>query len=245
MNTSFPAIAKLPATSVSQPKISDSATVDAGLKGFKFFPRKSFSGPQNRVGGAVRGDCISDGERVQVLLPVENNVGLTLEAKPTLFVYIPQTAAKQAELTLLDGEKSVYKTTLSISQTPGVARFSIPANANASLKVGNNYQWEVSLICDSDDRAEDIRVAGGVQRVKAEPTFANQLRRVSLRQRPGFYAEKGLWIDTLKSLADLRQANPTDSKLAADWADLLKSQGLNEVAEKPLSPCCTSVQNSE
>jgi hypothetical protein len=48
------------------------------------------------------------------------------------------------------------------------------------------------------------------------------------------YAEAGLWLDTIASLADLRNASPNDSSLVTDWEDLLKAVNLGTVAKEPL-----------
>jgi non-ribosomal peptide synthetase component E (peptide arylation enzyme) len=76
---------------------------------------------------------------------------------------------------------------------------------------------------------------GWIQRVAASEEVIKQLQTENPRDRVAIYAENGYWSDTLKTLVDLRAANPNDSSLWSDWSDLFKSVGLEAIAKQPIS----------
>ncbi|WP_332962542.1 DUF928 domain-containing protein [Microcoleus sp. ARI1-A5] len=48
------------------------------------------------------------------------------------------------------------------------------------------------------------------------------------------YAKNGIWYDTLTTLAQMRRKAPDDPSLKAEWTQLLQSQKLESIADKPL-----------
>jgi hypothetical protein len=59
------------------------------------------------------------------------------------------------------------------------------------------------------------------------------------REQINLYAANGIWHDALTNLAQLRQTNPEDAALMADWESLLKSVNLEAIATEPIVQCCT------
>jgi hypothetical protein len=170
------------------------------------------------------------------LLP-KTNLGLTVAGYPTFFFYIPQTPIKTAEFVLLDEEnkKKVYETTFQIQGTTGITKFSLPASKTLQpLAVGKVYHWYISMICDPEDRSGDIYVDGWVQRVEANPNLVNQLEKASPHDQIALYRKNDLWYDTLRTLAERRRLSPNDKAIATEWTTLLKSVGLDEIAQEPL-----------
>jgi hypothetical protein len=180
------------------------------------------------------------------LLP-STNIGLTVAANPTLFFHLPQTTAKSAEFVLQDKDgKEVYTTMLNLPGTPGVVSISLAKEkaASAQLEVGKNYKWHFGIICDHDDQAKNIYLDGSIQRVEPSPDLTNKLHKAAPKDRPSVYAEAGVWYDTVASLAELRQANPNDPKLAEDWTTLLQSVGLDTtIAQASLVGSITTIKN--
>jgi hypothetical protein len=193
--------------------------------------------PRRREGAAVRGSCDFIDEKPVPLLPTTEPV-LTAAKYPTFFVGLPQTSAKEAELLLLNSnEEVVYETTVTLPGKPGIVSFSLPADGTLPpLEVGKSYYWQLSLVCGSQDQEEYMLVEGSVQRVELSPSLVNELGKAPPREHPAIYAEAGIWYDTLTSLAQLRRSSPNDSTIVADWAELLKSVGLDGIAQKPLIP---------
>ena len=189
-----------------------------------------------RKPASPRGPCSPSEKSLTALLP-KTNLGLTVAGYPTFFFYIPQTPIKTAEFVLLDEEnkKKVYETTFQIQGTTGITKFSLPASKTLQpLAVGKVYHWYISMICDPEDRSGDIYVDGWVQRVEANPNLVNQLEKASPHDQIALYRKNDLWYDTLRTLAERRRLSPNDKAIATEWTTLLKSVGLDEIAQEPL-----------
>ncbi|MBD1934115.1 MULTISPECIES: DUF928 domain-containing protein [Cyanophyceae] len=232
---SIPATAESPQTPIRQ-TTPNRGQIRSGRLRFRL---PKVGAPRTREPGASRGssNCSNQEKSVMALLP-NTNVGLTLAERPTLFVAIPSSSAQQAEFTLHDEEnqqEALYKTKIPIPSTAGIVSISLPSDADSpQLEVGKKYRWSFSVICDAEDRAADIFVEGWVQRMEPSATLVKDLQKATERDRPVLYAEAGLWLDTIASLADLRNASPNDSSLVTDWEDLLKAVNLGKVAKEPL-----------
>lgn len=247
MDSGLSALADLPPIQAS-PKIDrGSGVLVAGLR----FSLPNIRSSRNHTAGASRGtSCSAQSQPARALLP-SSQIGLTVTASPALFVNLPQASTKSAEFTLTEAQdgqlgEEVYRTMLELPEKPGVASLTLPKEKAASslLKVGKRYQWELSLICDSSDRAKDVVIQGEIQRVELSLTLANQLEKAAPQDRPTIFANAGLWYDTVASLAQLRETNPTDPKLAEDWKTLLQSVGLDTaIAQSPLVGSLATVKN--
>lgn len=236
-STSLPATAALQQTQ-QQPFAHPSRIELARFFGFKF-PRIRASG--NLYGGGVRGNCMAEQVDMKALVP-NSQIGLTLVQNPTFFVRLSKTTAKQAKFTLINvnDNSATYEKTFPVTSTGGVISFTLPADAGA-LKANQEYHWGLQLLCenaDGDQGANPI-VDGAIKRVEPNATLASQLRSASLSDRVTLYAENGYWYDTIKTLADLRAANPKDPTLTDNWSQLLNQAGLQEIAQDPLIQCCT------
>lgn len=112
-------------------------------------------------GGGTRGECPKDKLLKQddpplTLLTPTHNPGLTSLKYPIFWVYVPQTSATEAEFTLVaQGENSGYRTTLPLSNIPGVVSFRLPSEAPPP-QFGKAYTWKLALICNPGDRTQDV-----------------------------------------------------------------------------------------
>jgi hypothetical protein len=197
--------------------------------------------PGRRVGGGTRGECSNNAGRLMALVP-ENNLALTQEAYPSILFYIPQTSKPTTmEFVLQDDKQNlVYEKTFthnaSNSQTGSGEIINLNLSDSASLPplvTGKTYHWYLSIICTPENRANDIVVHGWIQRVAIDSNLAKKLEQASLVERANLYAKAGLWQDALVSLAELRYTQPSDTKLAASWTELLKSEKLDVIAQEP------------
>ncbi|MEN9216949.1 MAG: DUF928 domain-containing protein [Gloeomargarita sp. HHBFW_bins_162] len=190
--------------------------------------------PANREGGAARGAvCPFSNQRLTALLP-SSNLGLTASARPSLFFYMPPTEGRSVEFLLLDSRGAeLYQSTTRINQS-GIVRMDLPSNA-PELVVGQSYQWYLSVICDPKDRTADLYVQGWVQRVAMPDSLQQQLQKAPASEHPYIYASAGLWHETLASLMELRQAQPGNANLQADWMSLLSMEGLDKIAQEPFA----------
>ena len=165
-----------------------------------------------------------------------NNFGLTKEAHQNLFFYLPKTSKKTMVEFVLQDEKSnsLSETTFTTSDSTGVVNVSLPNSESLpSLAIGKKYHWYLSIICEEDNRANDIFVDGWIQRIELAPEFAKKLEHFPPTERAVLYASNGLWYDALTTLAELLYTYPNDSRVAASWKQLLKSVSLDTIAQEP------------
>jgi hypothetical protein len=205
------------------------------------FVPPNWGAPGNRQGGATRGGACASGNKSLTALVPATNLGMTTAEYPELYFYIPKTSAQAMELALLDeNDHEIYQTAIAPSRTPGVVKISFADLKDLpALKSQKKYHWYLSLVCDATDRSADVFVDGWIQRIEPEPILANQLQRSTAKESVSLYAVNGIWYDTVAALAQTRQSSPSNTLLANDWADLLESVGLEQIAREPFVECCT------
>ncbi len=128
------------------------------------------------------------------------------------------------------------------------------------LTVGSIYRWEVSLICDINNRTRDLHTKGYVQRLLSNPDLNAQIQQASPLEQVFIYANARLWYETLASAIRLQPdqanqisqtssaANPLltplnpetgsrreDENIEAIWVALLNSAGLEQIAQQTIS----------
>ncbi|MEG3918775.1 DUF928 domain-containing protein [Microcoleus sp. T3_A4] len=184
----------------------------------------------------VRGGCASISQLGLTALMPKNKIGRTVSDYPTFFFYLPQTEAQSAEFILQDQSgNQIYKQDVTISNLSGVIGVSIPADKNVPpLEVGKSYTWNLTVICDSQDRSADQIEIGTVRRVELSEDIRRQLDQADPRQKTVIYAENGIWQDALSTLAAARRDQPNDTTFKADWESLLDSVKLGEIAQEPI-----------
>lgn len=192
--------------------------------------------PPATAGGATRGFCASGVKTITPLVP-KNDVGLTLAARPSFFFYTPTSPAKAAEFLLLSDDDTtvIYQHAFALPARSGVIEYVMPKDA-PSLEVGKLYHWYITLTCDvAMGPSGNPSVEGWVERTKPTSILVKALQKANKVAYPAVYADSGIWHETLTSLAMLRRQSPASSKAIADWRDLLKSVGLETVANEPLA----------
>ena len=198
--------------------------------------------PSVTAGGASRGSSCrkdSDTKSLTALIP-KDSFGLTLTNNPKFFFYIPETSAQAGEFVLKnDQDEDIYRKTFTIVGIPGIVSFNPLAEANIPpLQADKNYKWFFSLICDSNNRLEDIFVQGWLQITQPDATLTSQLKEAQDRDRLTVYAKNGIWYDAVTTIAELRRKDPNNTDLQNSWMELLKSVGLESVSSEPLIDCC-------
>ncbi|NES25525.1 MAG: DUF928 domain-containing protein [Symploca sp. SIO3E6] len=211
----------------------------------QFEPPPGKNKPGQTAGGATRGQCSlqqQDSNKPLTLLTPANQEGLTIAERPTFFFYVPHASIEQAEFTLISqDEEYAYQTNFSLESKGGVFQFQLPAEA-PPLEVGKNYQWSVALICDQQERTEDIVVQGQIKRTEANPNLFAQLKSATPFQSAALYGKAGLWYDMVKALAELQLAEPNNSNLVTAWKQLLQSEyvKLDDISQAPILYCCST-----
>lgn len=214
-------------------------------------PDGNIGSPGRREGGGTRGPCIqnSANDKVMALVPV-NGFGTTTAQYPTFSVYLPPLLPEsnpEIEFVLktaavkIDEQKEIYKTKFKISRGSGIISFTLPNASNLpALELNKNYFWSVTLICNPEDvNIGDLSgnkvVSGVIRRVTPNANVQQELERTqSWRDRVIIYAKAGIWYDALSNLAEMRRRNPNDPIVVSDWQQLLKSVGMEKLAQEPI-----------
>jgi hypothetical protein len=205
--------------------------------------------PHTTAGGASRGTwCTENVSDVQApsslnsyltpLLP-SNQKGLTLQERPTLFVYVPQSNATKAFFSIKDDQgNDHYQSFLDIATVEHSAIMAIPYPEDApSLKANQDYKWSFVVLCDNRLRPDSPLVEGSIKRINLEEqnSLKQQLEQANTDlEKAKIYANAGIWYETINILANLQKSNPDNSSLNTAWVNLLNSVGLNEISEAEL-----------
>jgi hypothetical protein len=188
--------------------------------------------PGRRVPGGdldpLSRNCKKTSQPLTVLVPA-NSQGTITSERLTLWFYVPYAPEDitSAEFLVLNRDETeyVYETQFTLPKTPGIVSISLPLSAKTSLETGKYYHWYLTLKCKgSTINTPDIEMDGWVQRILHNPSTTNQIETA---------APEG-WYDAVNNLANRLIASPQDTKLKQEWTDLLKSVGLQNLAQEPL-----------
>jgi hypothetical protein len=203
--------------------------------------------PGGRVrGGAKRtglAGCPSTKHDLAALVPfteeansVINVWGQTTEEHPSWFFYVPYSkdSSYAVEFVLQDQDSNeIYQKAIALPEKPGVIRVSLPTTSPA-LALNKQYRWFFTVNCDREKNSPPTFLEGVIQRVELNPTTVKELQTTELLKRYAIYAQNGIWYEALTILAQLRQKNPKDAALQAEWRNLLGSIRLNDIAAEPI-----------
>ncbi len=159
--------------------------------------------------------------------------GLTWAERPTFWVYLPQTSARQIVLSIKTEDSRPHSQRfLPINGESGIIE--IPLDKSApSLEIGKSYRWAIVLVCGDRPSPNDPFVTAWVRRVIPSKPFSNQ---PSALDRVVQYGAQGVWYDAVTTLATMRRSQPTDPTLTEIWTEFLlqPTVGLGAIANEPL-----------
>jgi Domain of Unknown Function (DUF928) len=223
--------------------------------------------PDNREGGGIRGDCIADNNpnTVPIALVPKSGVGTTIAQYPTIFWYMPKTKAWGVQVVVRDANnKEVYSIKYPFAKypqtiinkegkpeagyfvvgSPGIMSFTLPASSGLSgLEMGEEYHWQLSLMCDEIDRSGDFYINGGFQRVEDRAGLASRVEQLPMEEQFAMYLDKRLWYEALGALVEMRREKPNDRNLSEAWDKLLKSAALDNAIGEPFFQEARSINN--
>jgi Domain of Unknown Function (DUF928) len=205
---------------------------------FKAPPRRGLP-VRREPGGSRRAairSCVASGNSLTILLPPDN-LGLTTNPYPRFFWYTPNNTAVKAEFSLYkynlktNERNLVYRTPLKPSNIATVESFQLPQHRQP-LAINQLYLWSVSLSCSSQNDQTEVGAfaEGWVERVALRSSVARQIEKLDLQSRLPIYAERGLWLDLLTTLAQLRACRPQDGSLSEITTDLFQQVQLTNIA---------------
>lgn len=212
-----------------------------------FPPTEPRGAPTRTVGGGQRGgvSCLPSNPPLTPLTP-DNNVVTTVAANPTLFLYVPTTEAKSAELTIVDTSswQQVYQTTVEVKGVPGIIKLNIPESV--ALKTDIKYLWKFSLVCNPEDPSRQQFVNGFIERTELNMEAKTKLAKAKEPlEKVEVYANAQVWQETLSLLAQMHYERPDDPHVTGAWREFLTSVKLEAIASQPLVKCCTATSPLE
>jgi hypothetical protein len=214
------------------------------------FPDEGDPKGRRRGGTSRREGCPDLKTPITALVPGEETNGTSFLAStvaeyPTVWIYVPElpTNLRSGEFVLQDEEgNDVLRTAITLQGLPGVIAISLPPNPQYALKQNSKYHWFFRVYCgDPKNQPEYIFVDAWMQRVALTPDLQRQLATAKPREYNA-YAAHNVWYDAVTNLAELRRANlgvseapPQEVRvLAQEWTNLLKTVGLEELAQAPI-----------
>ena len=150
--------------------------------------------------------------------------GLTTEARPTFWFYLPYISTsgtspnRVAQFVLLDeSEHPVWNElmTVELLDNPRLVEYPMAY----TLEIGKLYSWYFSVICDSDKLSRNPVVRGWIQRVEPTEELQTALKNAPRFEQYVTYAENGIWFESVNSLVKIRRQFPSVNRDA--WTSLL------------------------
>jgi hypothetical protein len=204
-------------------------------------PPKDPSAPLVSRGAVVRGICPESSCLIAVMPGTRfslDHFPTTIAAHPT-FYFNTKTVGIRAQFVLYEIQSSVlsetdiiYKTSFIINGDPGIISFTLPPTAPA-LEVNKIYRWKLFTYANG---AKIIK--GFVARVEPTAMLLEQLKQAPPLERAAIYAKAGIWLETVKALADQKYIDPKNQEILAQWSDLLTSVELEKIISQPIVSCC-------
>ena len=146
---------------------------------------------QARKPGGYRGDsCNLPSQDPITLLVPQDHIPLTTSERPTFFWNV-NTTSHPIRFTLYEpGQPDPLYVQNITPTTPGIVALKLPSSANG-LKIGKQYRWTVSVICNSQRPSENIYAKAWIERIDRSRSPSNSSGCLS------YYARSGIWYDAL------------------------------------------------
>ena len=209
------------------------AQVMADLPLAKVPPAPGTGSPENpqKPGGTRGGACQQTDQPFTALVPKNANESLTTAEYPVFWFYIPHASEDihsiEFSLHNLDETETVYLAPIQLTKTPGVIGIPLPPSPNSSLKLNQTYRWKLMVNCTAQAKADEvIALEGLVTRIQPSPNLVG-----------------AIWYDELTNRAEGFRLEPQNPELKKAWTELLKSVGLEKVAQVPLVSALRHSQN--
>lgn len=205
-------------------EVDAQATTKIANRGIPVYTPPRRGAPATRVGGGTRGN---DTIVLQVLAP--EHTGLTTLAQPTLYWYASRAIEGRVEFVLTERDASapVWRHRIDEKLEAGIQPFALQA-VGFELQPGVTYQWSVSLVHPSGQRARDAVALGTVERIVSGPLPD---LAASPADRAAMLAANGVWYDAIQVLSESIDAAAENDVYRNYRRDLLQQVGLLDVAD--------------
>ena len=187
--------------------------------------------PGSTGGGAsrpARSACLTQPDSTDALtvLAPQTYLGLTTQARPDFWVYLPSTRAATLEFSLFDRQhKGIYQTRISIAEMTGLTKIILPETI-PELRLNQSYYWAVALVCNPKRRTEDWVAGGWIQRQAPNDRLQQMLDHTSDNlDRAKLYSQSQFWYDAVPALIDSSES----SLLLSAWSKTIRAAGLQNI----------------
>jgi hypothetical protein len=211
------------------------SSVQAASPGFSDAGR-----PRRRQGGGSRGSClVADQPPLTALVP-DSSTGYTLAQSPSFWFYLPYSLGDghQLEFVLKDSQDNLVhsKTIAGSDTTAGIVNLRLPDSV--VLDSSQSYEWYLLVQCDTTNPERFVFVNGAIRRLE-RPELQQQIDLLDATARANLYMTEDIWYDAVDTVAAQMQTAP-DHATRQNWARLLQTIGLANLATEPIAPCCTA-----
>lgn len=182
--------------------------------------------PKSTAAGGRRGGCVLGELPIKAITPGDDNHIKTVSSQPPLFVYIPKTKAKTAQFVLKSNEgKQIDFQEISIENGDYITKINL--SPDVKLQEGEEYLWEISLVCNPMFINSGNYTKGTIERVSLDDFSQNQIQMTSDTLKIAeVYANADIWSETLTTLMAIKDSQPQE------WRELFNSVGLQDYADK-------------
>lgn len=182
--------------------------------------------------GTGLGACQQTDQMFTALVPKKGDESLTTAEYPVFWFYIPHASEDihsiEFSLHNEDETKTIYLAPIQLTKTPGVVGIPLPPNAKSSLKENQSYRWKLIVNCTAQAKPQgDIVLEGLVTRVQPSPNLVG-----------------AIWYDELTNRAQRFLLEPQNPEVKKGWTQLLKSVGLEGMAQAPVVSLVGNFQNN-
>ena len=207
----------------------------------QFQPPPGEEQPKNTEGAASRqlGECAANNLELEsqsafkelsltALVP-QNNHGLTTKERPNFWIYLPNTSAKQAILSIKEeGKTPHWQQSIDLDRNEGIIGIELSKDAPA-LEIGKNYQWAVILVCGDRPSPNDPVVVSWIKPVEAQNSQSSSTSNLA---KASNYAQQGIWYDALDILISEKSSQNNWQDI---WNKYLESAGLSKFSDRPVT----------
>lgn len=192
--------------------------------------------PRRRSAGGKRGDnfcknATSEDLKLTAIAP-ENAQGLTVKSNPIFYFFLPVDSPSrlQSEFSIFELESNGNKG-LKIDQIKKelyhfpVISFQLPSEK--TLNINQDYTWNLTVICNPNNREEDLTVEGVIRRVELSSNVLAQLALATPEQKVSIYAKAGIWYETVASIFSEEMCHNNSQMANYLWRKLLELDSVN------------------
>ncbi len=180
--------------SITSLLLASSQVVFAGYK-----PPRGQRPPTTRTtttGG--RGECETNGEASLKVLAPQKHVGQTASTHPTFAWFVPGSKPLPMEFRLYQYNNNAQaepqlQRQFQMQSKYGIMTLALPKN-QPGLEVGKRYLWQVSILCDPHQPANNLIAMAEIDVIKM-PAQVSFVRNA--HANIDMLAEAGLWYDAL------------------------------------------------